>query len=482
MTTIEITSLFAPTRVWDASVHVDAATWARQYRRLVFLTDAIAILVAITATGLVRFGEQFGSAANEHVVVPIAATAVVLGIVWMLILGAVESRNRKVFGSGPEEYRRVINASLYTFGTVAIASYLAHVEVSRFFFLITLPVGTASLLASRWTCRAYLNRVRAQGRALTQTVVVGERSLVAEAVRDLQRHPEAGYQACAVSVVSSLNGVLAGHSNFPVERIPYPELARYLRDGSVGAVVVAGGLTRKATRELSWSLEQSPVELLFLPELADVAGPRVTWRAVEGLGLMQVDLPTYTGWNHAVKRVFDVLFAGVALLLISPLLLAIAVAIKLDDGGPVIFRQQRVGLNGETFMIHKFRTMALDAEARLAALKASSTASNGALFKMEDDPRVTRLGRFLRKSSADELPQFWTVLRGHMSVVGPRPHLANELAEFPHDGLRRLLIKPGITGLWQVNGRSNLSLEESIRLDLSYVENWSLSGDLAIIL
>lgn len=178
---------------------------------------------------------------------------------------------------------------------------------------------------------------------------------------------------------------------------------------------------------------------------------------------------------------FDVVFSALALLFLTPVLLVIAVAIFLDDPGPIIFRQQRVGLRGKPFTIHKFRSMAVDAEARLEALRSQST-GNGPLFKMDADPRITPVGRVLRKYSLDELPQFWTVLRGRMSVVGPRPHLERELDEFPDVGLRRLLIKPGITGLWQVSGRSDLNLEDSMKLDLRYVQNWSLLGDVAIVL
>jgi len=174
-------------------------------------------------------------------------------------------------------------------------------------------------------------------------------------------------------------------------------------------------------------------------------------------------------------------FSVLALVLLAPIMLVVAIAIYVDDPGPIIFRQQRIGLRGQPFTIHKFRSMAVDAESRLAALRAQSI-GNGPLFKMENDPRLTRVGRFLRKYSLDELPQFWTALKGDMSVVGPRPHLEKELDQFPDEGLRRLLIKPGITGLWQVSGRSDLSLEDSIKLDLRYVENWSIVGDLVIVL
>ncbi|MBK8460506.1 MAG: exopolysaccharide biosynthesis polyprenyl glycosylphosphotransferase [Micropruina sp.] len=194
-----------------------------------------------------------------------------------------------------------------------------------------------------------------------------------------------------------------------------------------------------------------------------------------------MELPRYTGWNHFLKRAFDVVFSSLALVCLAPLLFAVAVAIWLDDGGPIMFKQKRIGLRGESFTIHKFRTMVVDAESKVDRM-IEDAGGRALLFKVEDDPRVTRLGSVLRRYSLDELPQFWTALRGDMSVVGPRPQVAREVAEYSSDAHRRLLTKPGITGLWQVSGRSDLSVEESIALDLWYVENWSLTGDLAIIL
>jgi exopolysaccharide biosynthesis polyprenyl glycosylphosphotransferase len=182
----------------------------------------------------------------------------------------------------------------------------------------------------------------------------------------------------------------------------------------------------------------------------------------------------------ATKRAIDLLLTSCALVLAVPLLLVAALAIKLDDGGPILFRQRRVGRNGETFTIFKLRTMVLDAEQRLEALKDKNE-RKGPLFKLASDPRVTRAGRVLRACSVDELPQLFNVLAGSMSLVGPRPPLPGEVETYGMDAQRRLLVRPGVTGLWQVSGRSDLSWEESVRLDLRYVENWSLAVDAAIL-
>ncbi len=216
------------------------------------------------------------------------------------------------------------------------------------------------------------------------------------------------------------------------------------------------------------------------PALTDVAGPRVHIRPVSGLQLLYVEQPEFTGPTWAMKEAFDRALAALALLALSPLLVLIAASIRLTSTGPVIFRQVRVGRNGEVFTVYKFRTMVVGAETHLEALWEISE-GNGVLFKLKDDPRVTRVGRFLRRLSLDELPQLWNVLVGSMSVVGPRPALPNEAERYGRSTARRLLVKPGITGLWQVSGRSDLSWEDSVRLDLYYVENWSFAGDVQIL-
>jgi exopolysaccharide biosynthesis polyprenyl glycosylphosphotransferase len=196
---------------------------------------------------------------------------------------------------------------------------------------------------------------------------------------------------------------------------------------------------------------------------------------------MHVEHARLSGGRRLVKSLFDVSVAALLLVLLAPLFLGVALVIKLDTGSPVFFRQIRVGRGGELFRMVKFRTMHLDAERRVEAMRAHNEHA-GVLFKIRKDPRVTRSGRLLRRWSMDELPQLVNVLLGHMSLVGPRPPLPGEVEQYPEDMRRRLVVKPGMTGLWQVSGRSDLSWEESIRLDLRYVENWSLTVDLVILL
>jgi exopolysaccharide biosynthesis polyprenyl glycosylphosphotransferase len=248
-------------------------------------------------------------------------------------------------------------------------------------------------------------------------------------------------------------------------------------------VIVAGELPggRDAIQDLGWRLENSKTELILTSRLTDVAGPRIHMRPVDGLPMLHVDLPQYAGLNHTIKRGIDLALAGFAVLLLSPVLAAVALAVRLDSPGPVLFRQERIGVAGRSFTMFKFRSMVIDAEARLAALAAQNEGS-GLLFKMRDDPRITKVGAFIRRYSLDELPQLFNVLNGSMSLIGPRPPLPREVVAYEGRVNRRLLIKPGITGLWQVSGRSNLSWEESVKLDLYYVENWSITTDFMILL
>jgi exopolysaccharide biosynthesis polyprenyl glycosylphosphotransferase len=246
------------------------------------------------------------------------------------------------------------------------------------------------------------------------------------------------------------------------------------------AVTASRGLTSGVLKRLGWDLEGAGVDLVVAPALTDVAGPRVHVRPVSGLQLLYVEQPEFTGPTWAMKEAFDRALAAVALLALGPLLALIALTVRLTSSGPVIFRQVRVGRNGEVFTVYKFRTMVVDAERHLQALWERSE-GNEVLFKMKSDPRVTRVGRLLRRVSLDELPQLANVVLGNMSLVGPRPALPNEAERYGRSTARRLLVKPGITGLWQVSGRSDLSWEDSVRLDLYYVENWSFAGDIQIL-
>ena len=458
-----------------------AQNWEHSYKRTLGLADALGIVVATAATYLFHFGDEFNVRLNGGATT-YAVVAPPIAVWWWLSLHWRGSRDRGVIGHGLEEYRRVIASTMWVFASVAIASYFLGVRFSRGFFIELLPVGLAILLLGRWAARRALHRRRAKGGSVTPTVVVGSSRDIAPVLRDLRQNINAGYRPVAVALSAhEMNGSFHPEEYAGLPVIDLDAVADHVAVNRVGAVVVVPGLPRARIRELAWALESSNARLMFVPSLLDVAGPRLAVHQVQDLSLLSVDLPRFSGWSHLVKRSFDVVFSLGALVAVAPVMAAAAILIKAEDGGPVLFRQERIGRGGQPFVVHKFRTMCVDAEAKVDALIAAA-GGRATLFKMENDPRITKIGKVLRKYSLDELPQFWTVLKGGMSVVGPRPQVEREVAEYAPATHRRLLIKPGITGLWQVNGRSKLSVEESVRLDLRYVENWSLAGDLAIVM
>jgi exopolysaccharide biosynthesis polyprenyl glycosylphosphotransferase len=455
----------------------------RRYVGILAVTDAAVIAVAIGVALLARFGiepatlDVLGMAAAYWVVGGIVA------LVWVLALGAYGTRDPRMLGSGATEYRRVTGATAMIFGLLAIVFLLLKVDIARGFFAIAFPIGIVVLLGERWLWRKWLIRRREAGRFTSATVVVGPALDVRRVIAHLERLPGCAYRPVGVILDDD-----AGSQEFATRERGLPVLgttgniAETIRRYEIDTVMVAGQPTGGGDfiRDLGWDLERTDAELMIASRLANVAGPRIHFRPAEGMPLMHVELPIYEGGKHVIKRAFDVIVSATALFLLWPLFVIIPILIKRDSRGPVFFRQERIGRNGQPFQMVKFRSMVDHAEDRLSELVEQSD-GNGILFKLREDPRVTKLGRRLRTYSLDELPQLWNVLVGQMSLVGPRPPLPAEVERYEQHVLRRLYLKPGITGIWQINGRSNLSWEDSVRLDLYYVENWSLTGDLLIL-
>ncbi len=456
------------------------AAWTRDYKWLLTGVDMVTLAVAVLASFSGPVGRDLTLSLDGRASLSYAVVGFGVWGVWVAFLGGMGSRDARFSGAGMAEYQCVLKASLYVFGTIAIGSYAFKAELSRSLFVLLLPLGVLLLLLGRWSTRQTINALRRhKGMFLTSTLVVGESRQVERILADLAGRVEASYRPDAVCVLDGLPGRLpAGAAGIPV--IDPSVLLDTAADGVFEAVVVAEGVQSSLVKRLAWQLEQAPTELLLTPRMVDVAGPRIHVRDAQGLSLLHVDVPHFVAVDYALKRAFDIFTSVVALVVLSPLMAVIAFLIWHEDHGPVIFRQQRIGRNGVPFTIHKFRSMRLHAEDEVQQLIADS-GGLATFFKLKDDPRVTKVGAVLRKYSLDELPQFWTVLKGSMSVVGPRPQVAREVAEYTTDHHRRLLTKPGITGLWQINGRSDLSAEEGMRLDLRYVENWSLLGDAVII-
>lgn len=449
--------------------------WERRYRMRLRITDAGVILVAAGLTATVQL--LSGVSAIEAL-----RSAALLSLTWFLMLSALNTRAAAIFGSGATEYRRVAHAGGLAFGITAIAGVLLEWEGLQPLFFIALPVGMLGLLFARWTWRRWLQRQRLRSRYASRTLVVGATGDVEYVIHSLQKGGENGYHVVGTTLLDRNAGALAvGESIYPVVGNLHSVADAAARLGA-DTIIVASRPEGDPDfiKHLSWQLEGTAAELVLSSRLTDVAGPRISLRQVDGLPLIQVKIPTYEGGVHVLKRALDIAVATIALIPIGLITPVLAALVKLDSPGPVFFFQERVGRDGRTFKMVKFRSMRTDAEKQLAALKEQNDGA-GLLFKMKDDPRVTRVGRVLRKLSLDELPQFWNVLTGDMSVVGPRPPLPSEVTAYDGTVFRRLYIKPGITGLWQVSGRSDLSWDESVRLDLRYVENWSVMNDLQIM-
>jgi exopolysaccharide biosynthesis polyprenyl glycosylphosphotransferase len=403
----------------------------------------------------------------------------VIVVVWVAVLAAEGGYYARNFGAGPEEFRAVASAAVTTAGLVGLTCYLARLPLSRAFVILIFAIGTPLLLIERYVVRQMVHRARKHGRLLHRVIAVGGPSGIREVIDALARSRYLGYHVIGACVPGGPDQP----DRLPVPVLGVPAEARRLCDetGADTVLVARGGYaTSQDMRRIAWDLEGSNIDLVVVPSLTDVAGPRIHMRPVAGLPLLHVEQPQAGAAGGIAKRLFDVAASGGALLLLSPLLLVVAAVVKAQDGGPVFFRQARVGRAGRRFGMLKFRSMVVDAESRLADLLEHNDL-DGVLFKMKADPRITRVGRFLRRYSIDELPQLLNVLRGEMSLVGPRPPLPSEVDQYARDTHRRLLVRPGLTGLWQVSGRSRLSWEESVRLDLYYVDNWSMMTDVVIM-
>nr|WP_237249189.1 sugar transferase [Spelaeicoccus albus] len=447
------------------------------------MIDAAVVVAALGISQTARFGLEFQGRVFDQVELTYLAFLPLIAAAWWMLLCVFGSRERRILGIGPDEYKRVIVSTFTLFGLLAIGCMALKIDASRGYFALAFPIGLAGLLTERWTMRRWLTTQRKYGHFLSRVIVLGKAKDVRYVVSQIDKKSGAAYQVVGAALTKrkQRNFVDVDGRKIPI-LAGMDSIGDAVVDYNVDAVIIAGPVNRgsKYVQQLGWKLEESKTELVLATGLTNVAGPRIHTRPVEGLPLMHVELPHYSGAKHVAKRVSDIVLSAFALTALMPVFVAFALLIKRDSAGPVFFRQKRVGRDGSTFEMCKFRSMRPNAEAELEALKPGNEGS-GPLFKLHDDPRVTKVGKWMRKYSLDELPQFWNVFKGDMSIVGPRPPLASEVAEYAESVHRRLYIKPGITGMWQVNGRSELGWDDSVRLDLYYVENWSLTGDLIIM-
>ncbi|MGP7997896.1 MAG: sugar transferase [Streptosporangiaceae bacterium] len=452
---------------------VAPVAWTSRYLRVAAAADFAAALAAGFVAYEIRFDSQ-GYAPEVYL-----ALTGLLPVLWVASVALAGGYDQRFIGVGSDEFRKILNAAVCLTAVLAIFSYGVKFNLARGYVVLALPATAAFALIARYSLRKQLHKRRRDGRYMRRTVVVGHTPSVADLVVQLRRDNHHGLAVVAACIAGPLTQEKVAGVPVAGGLDSVASVVAELHADTV-AVLACPEMNGRRLRELAWSLEKNSTDMYVASALLDVAGPRTTIRPVAGLPLLHVDHPELAGTRQLVKGVFDKVLAGLALIVLSPLFAAIALAIRVLDPGPVFFRQTRVGRDERTFKVWKFRTMVIDAEARKAQLMANNDGA-GLLFKMRRDPRVTRTGAVLRRWSLDELPQLLNVLLGEMSLVGPRPALPAETAKYGNHMRRRLAVRPGITGLWQVSGRSDLSWDEAERLDVRYVENWSLILDVQIL-
>jgi exopolysaccharide biosynthesis polyprenyl glycosylphosphotransferase len=437
--------------------------------------DALVIVAAVALAWPTRaLVPGVAPATSDWIAYSFAVSPLLLAL-WVGMLAACGTYGLRDLGSGAREFQMVAKATVFTAFAAFTACYFTNSELSRSFTLSAFALGGPLLLLERYVVRSWIQRKRLQGRMTHRVLAVGSATAVRDLAEVLGREPKLGYDLVACTLPEGVTD-----DSLPAPQVgSVVDISTTCRKLGIDTVMVTGS-TDLTLREVAWDLEGKDVELVLVPNLAEVSAPRVRMRPLVGLPFLHVEEPRAVRAGSRAKRIFDFVGAVTALLLLAPVMVVVAALIKLDDGGPVFYRQARVGLNGAIFGVWKFRSMGVDADLIAAKLRAE-VGHEGALFKMKDDPRVTRIGRFIRRYSLDELPQLFNVLSGTMSLVGPRPSLPWEADTYTDIARRRLHVRPGMTGLWQVSGRSRLAFDEALRLDLYYRDNWSMAFDLAIM-
>jgi exopolysaccharide biosynthesis polyprenyl glycosylphosphotransferase len=431
------------------------------------VADAVAIVLAVAAAHLLRFGHWEGRVSFGGLQTTYWVVSTVLVLTWLIAVAG--------FGGWVTWPKRLngpsllppIKATVLVIALLAVIALVFEVDLSRAYLAGALPIGLASLLIVRIVCRIWIGAHRTRGRYLRRALVIG----TPKRASDLARVFDESISPVGVSIVATAPVETVGRRTLLLELIA---------ENDVDVIVLTEERAQTNVRQLIWDVEGSGAVVWLSVDVPELAAPRAEFHPIERLPIIEVEPADRSITKRRGKRAFDLVFSFFGLLVALPLIAVCALLIKLDSRGPVFFQQTRIGRDGKEFAIHKLRTMRIGAESEVDDLQDQNEGS-GPLFKIKDDPRVTRIGRLLRKTSIDEFPQLWNVLRGEMSLVGPRPPLPSEVAEYDRASLRRLIVKPGMTGLWQVNGRSDLTWEQGVRLDLFYVENWSLGGDLHIM-
>ncbi len=448
--------------------------WRQKFTTIAASGDAV-VGVGVVAAMLARNATPHPDGALFWLV------PVLLALFWVAWLGMGRAYDWNLFGEGVEEYRRVAVAGLVAVGAVGVVGSLTQFDNARG-MVIGLLVATPMTLVWRRCLRGLMHRRRRSGQGMNRALLVGPTAAVEATAHLVSRTSFHGTKVVGALIPP---GDRAPDSPFIPEYRTGHDIAGAAEAFDVDEVLLLRSvdLDSPQMRDLMWTLAEREVTLLIKPMDLHVSGPRLTVRPVDGLPLLHIAHPQISGLSRTVKGAIDRTLAAIGLFLLAPVLLAIALLVVRQDRGPVFYRQERIGENGKRFHMIKFRSMVVDADKRLEEVAALNIHEGGVLIAIPNDPRVTSIGRFLRKYSLDELPQLLNVVRGEMALVGPRPPLPTEVESYPDHGWFRMAVRPGLTGLWQIKGpeRHHLSLDDSLELDLRYVENWSLSYDWAIL-
>ena len=418
---------------------------------------------------------------------------------WFVSLALSHIFERHTMGEGYELYSKIYKAACINFILLATISYLLKLDTPRS-LTVGIPILTALFTSiERWLMRRALQRNRHQGEYNYPTVIVGSPSGLHRTIALLEEHKGLGYAPIAVCPVAAVREdddatgpqhlvsapfAPANDRERALRVLPMnshlPQTAKYLK---ANTVLITDVIERysETMRTLSLAVESMGIELAFSSAVADLDGASLHLRNHPSMPVFTARLPQYSTLTRMSKRIVDIIGSSIALVISSPIMAFIAIRVRLEDGGPAIYKQQRIGLYGKPFTLYKFRSMRINADKQDVSLAEQTGVAHGILFKSKDDPRITSFGHFIRKTSLDEFPQFFNVFKGDVSLVGPRPQQRYEVEQYGTLYSSRLLVKPGITGLWQISGRSDLSQEEAEHLDVSYIQNWSLTGDLAIL-
>ncbi|CAM5531713.1 MULTISPECIES: sugar transferase [Streptomyces] len=463
-------------RLANGAISRPTIDWEQRYRRTVIISDTLATAFVVAA-----IGNFFGArdAANWHEKWGILAFGTEV-----LVLGALAVSRAwvpAVLGQGAEEFRRLGRSLFMATVVLALGGIALTSRNIKLWIFVAIPAIALVAMTARYLLRLWLHKQRKEGRCLRPVLAAGSVATVRDLINRTRKLPHLGWRVDAVCTTDGL-----GPDGDELDGVPVvgqlADVAKHVsHDGyRVVAVTPDPHWSPDRLQRLAWNLEGSDAEMVVAPVLMEVAGPRLHVDAVLGIPLLRVSMPAFTGGRRAVKGVVDRMGAALLLLLFAPLMVFVGLLVVADSRGGAFYRQRRVGKDGHEFTMYKFRTMVVGADGARARL-AHRNEGAGPLFKLRRDPRVTRVGTVLRRYSLDELPQLFNVLTGSMSLVGPRPPLPEECAAYDPDIRRRLLVKPGLTGLWQISGRSDLSWEEAVRLDLRYVEDWSLALDTVIL-